>query len=170
MAPFPRSPSTALAPCPSDFRPESVTDAMSATSLIPRVDLPRYFTITSMGLGPSQVAVKVDAEFAADNRFEKAETFNKSNLVLDDFIDLFQVDRDKVPKLARFFLVTIALPRDFELAASRVEGHKDKLELSFELRGDKEKRWSKVFDTSNLNLADLSVLLEWVKEAKKHQR
>jgi hypothetical protein len=170
MAPFPHSPSTALALCPSDFRPESVTDAMPATSLIPKVDLPRYFTVTSMGLGPNQVAVRVNAEFAEDNHFNKAETFNKTNLVLDDFIDLFQVDRSKVPKLARFFLVTIALPRDFELAASRVEGHKNKVELSFELRGEKEKRWSKMFDTSNLNLADLAVLLDWAKEAKKHQR
>jgi len=140
------------------------------TSLIPKVDLPQYFTITSMGLGPNQVAVKVHAELAHKQMYDEAKTFDKTNLVLDDFIDLFPVDRSKVPKLARFFLATIAMPRNFELAASRVEGSTDKVELGFELRGNKHKRWSKVFDTANLNLADLSVLLDWAKEAKKYQR
>ncbi len=143
---------------------------MGAKDLIPKIQLPRYFTVTSMGLGPRQVAVRVDAELSAADTFKQAKTFDKTNLVLDDFIDLFPVDRKKVPKLARFFLATIAMPRDFELAASRVAGNKNKIELSFELRGDKEKRWSKVFDTSNLNLADLGVLLDWTKEAKKYQR
>ncbi len=142
---------------------------MSSKSLIPKIDLPRYFTVTSMGLGPNQVAVKVNAEIPDQPHFESAKTFDKTNLVLDDFIDLFSVDRSKVPKMARFFLAAIAMPREFELAASKVEGHKNKIELSFELRGEKEKRWSKLFDTSNLNLTDLGVLLDWAKEASKYQ-
>lgn len=141
-----------------------------AKSLIPHVELPRYFTVTSMGLGPTQVAVKVHAEVTDQPTYESAKTFDKTNLVLDDFIDLFPVDRSKVPKMARFFLATIAMPRDFELAAAKVPNQGDKIELSFELRGDKEKRWSKTFDTSNLNLTDLGVLLDWAKEAKKYQR
>ena len=143
---------------------------MGATDLIPKIDLPRYFTVTSMGLGPNQVAVKVIAEVPNGKTFNSAKTFEKTNLVLDDFIDLFPIERKKVPKMARFFLATITLPREFELAATRVPDSKDKIELSFELRGDKVKRWFKVFDTANLNLTDLAVLLDWTKEAKKYQR
>lgn len=143
---------------------------MSVTNLIPKIDLPNYFTVTSMSLGPNQVAVKVTAETGQDKPYENTKTFEKTNLVLDDFIDLFAIKRTKIPKWARFFLAAIALPRDFELAAVPVQDKKAKIELSFELRGDSTKRWAQVIDTSNLNLADLGVLIDWVKEAKKYQR
>lgn len=138
--------------------------------LIPKIDLPSYFKVTSMGLGPNQVAVRVTADVRQDKPFDSAKTFDKTNLVLDDLVDLFPIERSKVPKLARFFLVAIALPREFELAAAPVQGKKSQIELSFELRGDSTKRWAQTFDTSNLNLNDLAILLDWVKEAKKYQR
>lgn len=145
---------------------------MSVKSLIPQVQLPSYFTVTSMGLGPKQVAVKMTAELAHGVPYEKTQTFDKTNLVLDDFVDLFAIDRSKLPTLAKIFLASIALPREFELAASRIPEHKDKIRLSFELRGTdtKTKQWSKILDTSSLNLTDLSILIDWAKEAVKYQR
>jgi hypothetical protein len=139
-------------------------------SLIPKVELPRYFTVTSMGLGPKQVAVKTTAELAHGDHYEKTHTFDKTNLVLDDFVDLFSIDRSKIPTLAKVFLAAIALPREFELAASRVDSNKNQIRLSFELRGDSTKTWAKTFDASSLNLTDLAVLLDWAKEAVKYQR
>ena len=139
--------------------------------LVPKIDLPQYFTVTSMGVADNLVDVSIHAEPAHGKPpYQNTHAFAKTHLVLEDLVDLFPVDHDKVPKLARVFLSSIALPRDFQLAASRVEGHPNTIELSFELRGDKPKRWGKTFDTSRLNLKDLGVLLDWAKEAIKYQR
>lgn len=161
--PFPRT------TCLSDFRLEGVTNIM-ITSLIPKIDLPKYFTITSTGLSPTQVGIKMTAEATGAPALNKALTFEKTNLVLWDFVDLFGVDPSKLPTMGRMALSSIAMPRDFELAASRVRDNASQIELSFELRGTDTKRWAKVLDTSNLNLQDLSVLLDWLNEAKQYQR
>ena len=141
------------------------------TDIVPKIDLPKYFTVTSLGIAENLVDVSVKAEPAHGKPpYEKSQTFPKSNLVLEDLIDLLPVDPQKIPTFARMFLSAIAMPRDFELAASRVQDQPNKIELSFELRGEKTKRWSKLFDTTQLNLNDLRVLLDWGKEAIKFQR
>lgn len=141
----------------------------SLIKFVPQVDLPQYFTVRSISFGPKEVAVKVDATLTDTKKWHKAHRFTKPHITLEDALTLFEVDKKQVPRAARFGLAMIPLPRDFELTAERT-GVQNQIRLRFELQGESEKTWTKTFDTTQLNLRDLAVLVDWAQEAVKHQR
>lgn len=139
-------------------------------SLIPKIDLPRYFNIRCQPGPGGNARVTISAELKNKPKYEASQDYTKSQLVLDDLVRLFPVDQAKIPAIARMFLTTIALPPDFEVAALRVAGEPNKIKLRFDLYGDKPQQWSKLFDTAHLNLGDLAILVNWAKAAHTYSK
>lgn len=137
--------------------------------LIPKVELPRYFTITSEAQAKRQIVLSIEAELVKGDPYTKSVTFDESRLTLNDLVKIFPFDQNEIGGIARMFMRTVALPRDFELAAKRGKTE-NQIDLSFELRGANHKRWDRTIDTSHLNLTDLAPLLEWAQEASKISR
>ncbi len=139
------------------------------TALIPRVELPKWFSMTSSGENDTKLVLdaRINDE---DHRFEN--TYEGATLTLIDVVELFpNVEKEDIPALVRLAGKHILLPRHFQLSALPAGDKEQEVELRLHLLEPAEPElWSKRFPASRLNLRDLGVLIDWAKKAMKYQR
>lgn len=135
-------------------------------ALIPHVELPRYFTVTSSAVSKTTTKLHVVAELVQGSQYTKEQTFPAAHLHLNDLVTLLPIDQSQFGIVAKMFMASIPLPQVFVLSAKR-GGVQNQIVLAFDAF---ERHWEHTFDTSHLNLTDLGCLLDWAKEAAKTSR
>jgi hypothetical protein len=138
-------------------------------ALIPKIELPRYFRITSTpGSNETTIVCTVNVQGAPKEFKGKAG----SAPVLLDIVQAFpKLDMEKIPPLIRTGLGMVPLPTDWVLEcqpAKKKEGFL--LTLDIKQRSGATKHYEKELEVTTVMLAEFLDVLEWVKEANKIDR
>lgn len=138
-------------------------------ALMPKVELPRYFQISSKEEGGK---VRVEATINLKNPKVYSTTLPTAAPSLLDVIKAFpDVDTESLPPLAVTALGFVVLPTKWDLECRPAETLKEGFRLTLDLhRASGTKRWEKEFEVTSMQLAELVDVLDWVREANKIDR
>lgn len=138
-------------------------------ALIPKVELPRYFKITSIIDGEG-TALCLKANIEGDLK-EFDRTLDTPEPRLADIVGLFpHIDMENdIPKMVRSVIGAIPLPRVWTLECGPADGGVE-FSLDVPQSDGRTRHWDKKLDVSSAQLADLVDVIDWVREASKVDR
>lgn len=141
----------------------------AAKALVPKVELPRYFRITSTPLPAG--ALRIEATLHSKDAKVYSSQIPTSSPTLLDVVKAFpSIDTSKFGSMAEKALGFVVLPSRWELEcnpAQTKEGFRISLDVH---QSSGTKHWEKEITVTKLQLAELVDVLDWVKEANKIDR
>lgn len=138
-------------------------------ALVPKIDLPRYFRITSTpGTNETIIVCTVNIQGKPKEFAGKAGP----TPVLLDVVQAFpSLDIEKIPSLIRSGLGLIPLPTNWVLECQPAKT-KEGFRITLDVTGKDKKvqHYEKELEVTTVQLAEFLDVLEWVKEANKVDR
>lgn len=135
-------------------------------ALIPKIELPKYFKITSAPLADK--TVRIEATLNAKGGLSYVAIVPTETPSMLDVIKAFpKVDTESFSPLVKGFLGLVSLPTRWELECTPRQG-KEGFRLTLDVyQAGGAKHWEKEFEVTSMQLSEFVDIVGWVKEANK---
>lgn len=140
-------------------------------SLVPYVELPSYFNISSTPVEGKGLRISVLANVEGSPKTYTAEIPHARPTLLDVVGAFPKIDLSNFNTMAKTILGTMKLPVHWVLECKGAPPPKEGFLITLDVYDmTPNKHWEKVLPVSTMQLAELVEVLEWVKEANKMGR